>query len=104
MIGAVFLLPAVAAFGFLVVLAVPALVALVAAVLVAAAVAAITLTGRVVLRRPWRVEAASQTERRVWRVHGFRPTGRRSDEFARRVPTRPEPPAARITRPATLTP
>ncbi|MDJ0768549.1 MAG: hypothetical protein QNJ12_07125 [Ilumatobacter sp.] len=39
--------------------------------------------GRVVLRRPWRVEATSTDERREWFVQGFRAAGRRRDELAR---------------------
>jgi hypothetical protein len=38
--------------------------------------------GRVVLRRPWRVEATSHDERRDWYVSGFREAGRRRDDLA----------------------
>jgi hypothetical protein len=40
--------------------------------------------GRIVLRRPWRVEAVSRTERRSWFVKGYRAAGRERDEIARR--------------------
>jgi hypothetical protein len=42
------------------------------------------LLGRVVLRRPWRVEAVSDDERRQWHVQGFRNAGNEHDELARR--------------------
>ena len=42
------------------------------------------LLGRVVLRRPWRVEAVSDAERRQWYVQGFRNAGTERDELARR--------------------
>lgn len=41
--------------------------------------------GRVVLRRPWRVEARSGDERRDWYVQGFRQSGRHRDEIARQL-------------------
>ena len=40
--------------------------------------------GRIVLRRPWRVEAVSQTERRSWFVKGYRAAGQERDDIARR--------------------
>jgi hypothetical protein len=44
------------------------------------------LIGRVVLRRPWRVEAVRDDgrERRAWFVRGYRAAGRHRDEVARR--------------------
>jgi hypothetical protein len=39
--------------------------------------------GRVVLRRPWRVEARSGDERRHWYIQGYRAAGRHRDEIAR---------------------
>ncbi len=39
--------------------------------------------GRVVLRRPWRVEARSGDERRQWFVQGYRAAGAHRDEIAR---------------------
>ncbi len=48
-------------------------------------VGAAGLVGRVVLGRPWRVEAATDGERRDWFVQGFRSAGRARDEIARRV-------------------
>lgn len=41
--------------------------------------------GRVVLGRPWRVEARSGDERRQWYVQGFRAAGRARDDVARRL-------------------
>lgn len=41
--------------------------------------------GRVVLRRPWRVEARSDGERRDWFVQGLRQSGRHRDEIARQL-------------------
>ena len=41
--------------------------------------------GRVLLRRPWRVEARSGAERRHWYVSGFRAAGRHRDEIARQL-------------------
>jgi hypothetical protein len=43
----------------------------------------IGLAGRVVLRRPWRVEAVSAFERRNWFVKGYRAAGERRDEIVR---------------------
>ena len=40
------------------------------------------VVGRVVLRRPWRVEAVSASQRRQWYVQGYRAAGRRRDEIA----------------------
>jgi hypothetical protein len=37
--------------------------------------------GRVVLRRPWRVEATSDTDRHDWYVQGFRAAGRLRDDL-----------------------
>jgi hypothetical protein len=42
------------------------------------------LIGRIVLRRPWRIEAVSKTERRSWFVKGYRAAGQERDEIARR--------------------
>ena len=41
--------------------------------------------GRVVLRRPWRVEARTAGERRDWYVQGFRAAGQHRDEIARQL-------------------
>ena len=38
--------------------------------------------GRIVLRRPWRVEARSDDDRREWFVHGYRAAGQLRDELA----------------------
>lgn len=43
----------------------------------------IGVIGRVLLRRPWQVEARSSDERRHWYVPGFRAAGRHRDEIAR---------------------
>jgi hypothetical protein len=45
----------------------------------------IGLLGRVVLRRPWRVEAVSGSDRRSWFVSGYRAAGRQRDEVARQL-------------------
>lgn len=41
--------------------------------------------GRVVLGRPWRVEAVAADERRQWFVRGYRAAGRHRDEIARQL-------------------
>lgn len=46
-------------------------------------VAVFGVVGRVVLRRPWRVEARSGDDRRHWYVRGFRAAGRHRDEIVR---------------------
>ena len=38
--------------------------------------------GRVVLRRPWRVESTNDTQRLDWYVQGFRSAGRLRDDLA----------------------
>lgn len=43
---------------------------------------ALGLLGRVLLGRPWRVEAVSAVERRGWNVQGFRSAGRSRDDLA----------------------
>ena len=43
------------------------------------------MIGRIVLRRPWRVEAVSAAERRNWFVKGYRAAGERRDEVARQL-------------------
>ena len=48
-------------------------------------VAVLGLLGRVVLGRPWRVEATTDGERRDWFVQGFGAAGRARDEIARRL-------------------
>jgi hypothetical protein len=40
------------------------------------------LLGRLVLGRPWRVEAVSTVERRTWHVQGFRSAGLSRDDLA----------------------
>ena len=54
------------------------------------------LLGRVVLGRPWRVEAVGNGERRVWHVQGFLAAGRARDELARQFQhgRNPLPPSA----------
>ncbi|MFW2336298.1 hypothetical protein, partial [Ilumatobacter sp.] len=47
------------------------------------AVAGVGAIARLVLRRPWRVEAVAGGERRQWFVQGFRAAGRHRDEVAR---------------------
>lgn|GEM_PF-3552569 len=58
-----------------------------------------SVLGRIVLRRPWSVEAAAPSgERREWKVRGFRDAGRLRDvlagEFERGLDPRPDDVAA----------
>lgn len=66
---------------FLVFVAVPLLVAVVD-VLIVLLLAALGVLARVVLRRPWVVEARSGTRTVIWRVVGWRASGEQRDRVA----------------------
>jgi hypothetical protein len=79
------------------VLIVPAVVFLVE-LLVVLLVAGLAIAGRIVLRRPWLVEARSDAERESWPVVGWRASGRAVDAVAEAI-ERGESPSAALTRP-----
>jgi len=63
-------------------------------------IGALGLVGRVILRRPWRVEAVSPSEGRSWFVKGYRAAGERRDAIARQL-QRGQNPLGTETQPVT---
>jgi hypothetical protein len=92
-LGLLFVLLALAFFGF------PLLVALVELLLLAALIA-LVLVARVVLRRPWAVQARADDGTSLWwRVVGWRASGRKIDEVTQLLEAGIDPQPERTTTP-----